>query len=290
MENLIGQELSQAIAHIKRENLQELRLRIGKPLQMEYSGEVVDVLSPIGKKITIEKSDIKDVVLNFSNGSFFSKEWQIKQGYLSKNGARLGICGSCDFQTGEITSIANITSLALRLPFESEIKTGIHASNIAKNMQSTLVISPYGAGKTTFLKSILMAFPKNKKIFICDDRGEFSTVAKALENADCMQNASKNRAFEAAIRLFSPHAIVVDEMFYGIDANLLEKARMAGISIYASYHGRSEQDYQKSELFKANIFSRYVILSEKFGKGTVEKVLDENFEEIKIYNEKGDNK
>ncbi|MFI3167047.1 MAG: hypothetical protein R3Y32_02900 [Bacillota bacterium] len=283
MENLIGQELANAISHIERKSITELRFRLGKPLQMECGGEISDVINPIGKKIIVEKRDLKEVILNFANGSFFSKECEIKDGFLSKNGARLGICGVCDFQTGEISSIANVTSLALRLPFKGKITPCIHAKYVAENLSSTLVISPYGAGKTTFLKKILLSFPKNKKVFLCDERGEFAYFAENLENVDHMQNSKKNKSFEIAIRLFSPHAIMIDEMFYQLDSALLAKARMAGIAIYASFHGRCEQDYQNSEVYKSGIFKNYVILSEKFGKGTVEKVLDENFAEVKIY-------
>ncbi|MFI3129190.1 MAG: hypothetical protein R3Y18_03905 [Bacillota bacterium] len=285
MENLIGQELAKAVSHYKRENLTELRLRIGSPLQVEYCGEMMEAVSPLGKKIMIEKSDIKTLVQNFTNGSFFSKEVEIKEGFLTKNGARLGVCGNCGYLSGEISSIADITSLALRLPFQGEIIPCVHASNIAKNTLSTLVISPYGVGKTTFLKKILTAFPKNKKVFLCDERGEFLGATENLTNVDTMRFAKKNKAFEIAIRLFSPHVIMIDEMFYSLDAGLLEKARMAGIAIYASFHGRNIQDYKNSEVFKGEIFQRYVILSEKNGKGTVDAVLDENFREINIYKE-----
>ncbi len=76
---------------------------------------------------------------------------------------------------------------------------------------------------------------------------------------------------------------MIDEMFYSLDATLLEKARMAGVAIYASFHGRNIEDYQNSEVFKNGIFQRYVILSERSGKGTVESVLDENYCKINIY-------
>ncbi len=283
MENLIGQELANADSHYKRENLTELRLRIGKPLQVEYCGEITKALSPLGKEIMIEKSDIKTVVQNFTNGSFFSREVEIKEGFLTKNGARLGVCGECGYLSGEISSISDITSLALRLPFQGKIAPCVHSNLIAKSTFSTLVISPYGAGKTTFLKKILSAFPKNKKVFLCDERGEFLGATENLANVDTMRFAKKNKAFEIAIRLFSPHVIMIDEMFYCLDAGLLEKARMAGVAIYASFHGRNIEDYKKSEVFKESIFQRYVILSEKNGKGTVEAVLDENYREINIY-------
>lgn len=283
MENLIGQELANVISYYKRENLTELRLRIGMPLQVEYCGKICEAVSQVGKNIMIEKSDIKTVVQNFTNGSFFSREVEIKEGFLTKNGARLGICGECGYLSGEISSISDITSLALRLPFCGEIIPCVHAGNLAKSTLSTLVISPYGMGKTTFLKKILTAFPKDKKVFLCDQRGEFLGVSENLPNVDTMRFAKKNKAFEIAIRLFSPHVIMIDEMFYSLDAGLLEKARMAGIAIYASFHGRNIQDYKKSEVFKSEIFQRYVILSEKNGKGTVEAVLDENYREINIY-------
>ncbi len=287
MENLIGQELASAISHCERGKLTELRFRIGKPLQMEYEGKVTNALTQLGKEIIIEKSDIKNIVLNFSNGSFFSKEVEIKEGFLTKGGARLGVCGVCGYISGEIQSISDITSLALRLPFAGEITPCCFAKSIAKNTLSTLVISPYGAGKTTFLKKILNAFTNDKKVFLCDERGEFSGVSDSLINVDVMQFSKKNKSFEIAIRLFSPHVIMVDEMFYSLDSNLLEKARMAGISIYASFHGRDIEDYKNSEVFKSGIFQRYVILSEKSGKGTVERVLDEQYCDITIYQKRG---
>ncbi len=284
MEDLIGQELWGAVSHYKREKLTELRFRIGCALQVEYCGEIQDAKTQLGKKIMIEKRDIKEVVQNFTGGSFFSREVEIKEGFLTKNGARLGVCGVCGYISGEISSISDITSLALRLPFQGKITPCAHSKYIANQTLSTLVISPYGAGKTTFLKKILTGFQQNKKVFLCDERGEFCDMTERLPNVDTMRFARKNKAFEIAIRLFSPHVIMIDEMFYSLDAKLLEKARMAGVAIYASFHGRNIEDYKKSEVFKGDIFQRYVILSEKNGKGTVECMLDENYCEINIYN------
>ncbi len=288
MEKLIGQELARLISHIDRKNLTELRFREKHPLQMEFGGEICDVLTPLGKGIIIEKSDIKEVILNFTQGSFFSKEGQIREGYLSKNGARLGICGNCDVISGEISSIADITSLALRLPYMGKITPCAVSSFVANSLSSTLVIAPFGAGKTTFLKKVLHAFPKNKKVFLCDERGEFAEIAPTLSNVDCMRSAKKNKAFEIAIRTFSPHAVVIDEMFYQLDSELLKKAKMAGIAVFASFHGRSEIDYKNSEVYKKGLFKNYVILSEKFGKGGVLKLLDENFCEVKILKNSGE--
>ncbi len=283
MENLIGKELNEAIFLADKSGITELRIRKGRPLQMEVNGEICDCVNALGKRIVIDGEDIKKIVLNFCDGSFFSRESEVNEGFLSKYGARLGISGACDYQTGVIKSIEEITSLALRLPFKGEITPTKEASLIGKNLLSTLVISPFGAGKTTFLKQLLLAFPKNKKVFLCDERGEFSGEFSMLDNVDAISFAKKNKAFEIAIRLFSPNAIVIDEMFYSLDAKLLQKARMAGVAIFASFHGRSEVDYIGSEVYEKGIFSRYVILSETKGKGTVEYVLDENFQKLQIY-------
>ncbi len=202
MENLIGQELAAAISHFDRKKLTEIRFRIGKPLQIEYDGKMQKALSPLGKELIVEKFDIKNIVQNFTGGSFFSKEVEIKEGFLTKDGARLGVCGVCGYISGEISSISDITSLALRLPYVGKITPSSHAAAIAKHTLSTLVISPFGAGKTTFLKQILIAFPHDKKVFLCDERGEFSGSWETLSNVDVMQFSKKNKSFEIAIRLF----------------------------------------------------------------------------------------
>lgn len=276
MKNFIGQEIYSQISHYEKSKITELRFREGKPLQMEYGGEMIFSKSPIGKEIIVEKSDIKKIVLSFCDGTLFTKEKQIGEGFLTKDGARLGICGECDMLSGELKSTENITSLALRLPFCGELLGSCEAKFIARSMQSTLVIAPFGAGKTTFLKRVLASFPQNKKIFLCDDRGEFGGFFENLENVDCMKNAKKNKAFEIAIRTFSPHALMIDEMFYSLDSELLKKAQLAGISIFASFHGRSLDDYINSELYSRGLFYHFVVLGEKRGKGSVEGVYLEN--------------
>ena len=132
------------------------------------------------------------------------------------------------------------------------------------------------------MKKIILSTNISTKVFVCDERGEFENILDKIQNADYIQNAKKNVSLDIAMRLFSPHVVFVDELFYDFDTKLLSKAKSAGIKIYASFHGRDINDFIDSDVYKKHLFDRYVILSERQGKGTIDHILDDNFEEIKI--------
>ena len=139
---------------------------------------------------------------------------------------------------------------------------------------STLVLSPPGAGKTTFLRDFVCQLSERNYAFnvlVLDERGELDLgESSALGNfADKISFARKKVGFENGIRSLSPNIIVTDELGQEEDLDAVRYAVNCGVTIIASAHADSIETLLKKPAFKEvideKVFSRYVLLSLRNG-------------------------
>ncbi|MBM6860747.1 stage III sporulation protein AA, partial [Clostridium saudiense] len=83
----IGNEIKN---FIREGNIQEIRIKVGKPIILILSDEekILDYITT--------NDEVKGILVKISNYSLYAYEEEIKQGYITiKGGHRVGIAGEC---------------------------------------------------------------------------------------------------------------------------------------------------------------------------------------------------
>ncbi|WP_133016752.1 stage III sporulation protein AA [Clostridium cuniculi] len=280
----IGNSIKQFLMEDK---IQEIRIKVGKPiiLNLAFEEKVLDYIPT--------REDLRYLMTKISNYSLYAFEEEIKQGYITlKGGHRVGLAGECVMSKGEVRTIKNISSLNIRI-----CKEVIGASNkvmrlITENdrVYNTLIVSPPKCGKTTILRDIAKNLSngmyqislKGKKVTIVDERSEIAACYNGIPQmnvgirTDILDNCLKKSGMIMAIRSLSPEVLICDEIGTEGDLEALNMAFNSGVNIIVTVHGYDINDIYNRKVFKELIdncvLERIILLSNRRGAGTIEKV------------------
>ena len=280
----IGNSIKQFLMEDK---IQEIRIKVGKPiiLNLAFEEKVLDYIPT--------REDLRYLITKISNYSLYAFEEEIKQGYITlKGGHRVGLAGECVMSKGEVRTIKNISSLNIRI-----CKEVIGVSNkvmrlIAENdrVYNTLIVSPPKCGKTTILRDIARNLSngmyqinlKGKKVTIVDERSEIAACYNGIPQmnvgirTDILDNCLKKSGMIMAIRSLSPEVLICDEIGTEGDLEALNMAFNSGVNIIVTVHGYEIDDIYNRKVFKELIdncvLERIILLSNRKGAGTIEKV------------------
>ena len=284
-----------------RENIEEIRLRNNKPLNIYRAGRNFFVakngtLLEKEKGAVIVKDDyIKNTFQLVTNHSVYAFNEEIKNGFITITGGhRVGIGGKMFYGSNGIEDITNISSLNFRIARE---KKGISNLLIPYLLDSrgefynTLIISPPQCGKTTLLRDLIRNLSDgidNKfqgfKIGLIDERSEIAGVYRGVSQndvglrTDILDGCLKWDGIMMMIRSMSPEIIAVDEIGGVKDIEAIGEGLRAGIKFIATIHGSSLDDIKEKRsiqtLLKEKIFKRYIILDRSRGVGTISEIID----------------
>lgn len=278
------------------ENIYEIRLRANMPVSVIQNGQAyflgLQGLSYSEENaLKISKTEIEDIIFRASEFSIYSIQEELKQGFVVlDDGVRIGVCGNVVTENGKIKTISNFSSLNIRIP---HIVRGASKKAFPKLVKkeeifNTLVISPPGQGKTTFLRDFAFSLSSQKYFFnilVLDERGEIAGK-NPLKTVGCMCDVlsfcTKEIGFLQGIRAMNPDIILTDELGEDKDFLAVKMASISGVKVVASIHAKSLEDLKQKPHFDIikNTFQRYVLLA-PFGKaGQVMGVYDSDFNEV----------
>jgi len=312
--SVLPKELKNFIQMVEKElpsAIEEIRIRENRPLEISYGGKFSYLTKDghitnnwsDGYIVTTEDS-IKILTL-LSNHSLYLLEEELKRGYITiQGGHRVGLSGKVILDKSEVKSIRDVTSFNIRVAHEVigvADKVMPYLYNKQTNrVHNTLIISPPQCGKTTLLRDIARNFSygnknlniRSKKVGIVDERSELAGAIKGVPQldvgprTDILDGCPKAEGMIMLIRSMSPEVIIVDEIGRIDDSIAINDAINAGVAIITSVHGFNVEDIMKrpilAKLINEKVFNRYIILSRRFGVGTVESILDDNLKSILV--------
>lgn len=293
-ENEVTKVLGKGVKSILETNeipfdkLQEIRLRIGKPLII-ISNNVEWVMSKI-----IEKEEFMETLEYVSNYSLYAFENELKQGFITiEGGHRVGISGQVYIENGEVKNFKNISSMNIRVSHEILDCANVILPYITKNREvlNTLIISPPRCGKTTLLRDLIRQvsdgnyYVKGCTVGVVDERSELGGCYLGVPQkhlgirTDILDACPKSKGMMMLVRSMSPNVIAVDELGGAEDVHAMEYAMNCGCKMLATAHGSSMEEIRKKPLFeelvKEHRFDRYVVLGNQGRIGVVEGIYDD---------------
>lgn len=288
--------------HMDYELLQEVRLRVNRPLITVYGNEEFFVTKD--SKLTyndkdgiiITRNEIKETMEYISNYSLYAFEEEIKQGFITiQGGHRVGIAGKVILEQDRVKGIKHISFINIRLSHQVKgcaDKVIPYILNDNKNeIFHTLIISPPRCGKTTLLRDMIRSLSDGTHseegitVGVVDERSELGSCYMGIPQndlgirTDILDCCPKAKGMMMLIRSMSPEIIAVDEVGLGEDIEAIEYVMNCGCKMIATVHGSSMEDIQNKpilgSLVKAKVFERYIVLSNHNRIGNVDYIFDE---------------
>lgn len=265
--NKIVQAILNSINEKEIETLEEIRIRVSKPIILKLANKEIIV------EYIVTTQDILEIVEKITENSMYSYQQQICSGYITlKGGHRVGISGNVVMEENKVINVNYIYSLNFRIARQIIGVAEKVVNEVMKNdeISNTLIISKPGAGKTTILRDLIRIISKTKTVGVVDERGEIAAMYKNEPQndlgikVDILSNISKNLGIKMLVRSMSPDVIVADEIGTKEDIEAIKYAVTSGVKGIFTAHANNIEDIKKSpilkELLDLNLIDKIIIL------------------------------
>ncbi|MBO5302509.1 MAG: stage III sporulation protein AA [Lachnospiraceae bacterium] len=258
----------------ERQEAEEIRIRIGQPVEIRCGSKSIWLPE------CITEGELEEMLVFISEYSVYAYEEEIRQGYLTiEGGHRIGFAGQIRMENGKVMRMTNIRFLNIRIAREKKDCAKSILPWLYENGQvlNSLLISPPGIGKTTFLRDCIRlisnGMPKypGKKVCVIDERSEIGACHRGIpqndlgQRTDILDNCPKTEGMMMALRSMSPEVIAVDELGGRADCDAVEQILLSGCRVLGTMHGDKPENILKKREFQwlteKALFQRYILLS-----------------------------
>lgn len=249
-----------------REGLQEIRLRVNRPVLI-YVGGREYFLDPLGaptecgkEAVCMDRPGLGAILNHICQDSFYAFEDELKQGFLTTAGGhRVGISGQAVLDDrGHIRTIKNIAFLNIRIAHQvrgaaDRILPFVYDRG---ELLSTLILAPPGCGKTTLLRDLIRQvsdgnrFGPGQTVGVVDERSELAGSCMGVPQndlgirTDVLDACPKTEGMLLLLRAMSPGVIAIDELGSREEMEALYRAAACGCRVLATAHGLSLADLE----------------------------------------------
>ncbi len=280
------------------EDLQEIRLRVGKPViiymhNTEYYVSEERLVSKKKNRYVASDKDIRETLEFISNYSLYAFEDELRNGYITIDGGhRVGLSGKVIVEHHQVKTIKYISCINIRISHEikgcsDSIMTYLMEDN---QVLHTLIISPPKCGKTTLLRDIIRQLSDGYKehegvtVGVVDERSELGGCYRGIPQndigirTDILDGCPKTEGMLMLIRSMSPRVIAVDEIGSSEDIDAIDFVMNAGSKIICTVHGANIHEVKNKpileKLIHKGIIERFIVLENKNSIGDIKKVYD----------------
>lgn len=253
----------------------EIRLRLGGAVSVTVGTKNL-AFDPAGRicrqseAISATGSELSECVSLLAHGSLYTVSEFLPLGYVPlKEGGRAGVCGRALTKNGAVVGFSEITSVSLRLHRNvADFAAPLIKEFSKRGPVGTVVISPPGMGKTTFLRSAALLLARGEgtkplRVGVADEREEILAGITETGFLDVLSGMKKSRALELLTRTMSPQVLICDELNHE-DAEAVSLACNTGVALIASAHAGSIDDLRHRpglwELVRSGAFRLAVTL------------------------------
>jgi len=249
-----------------RQLAEEIRIRRGRSVSVILRGSRTAELPSCA--LTVD-----DALARASNYSLHTAQESLRSGFITaKGGHRVGVCGQAIVRDGQVQGWKDVSSVNIRLCRQIKGVAERFAPRFKpaspEQLQSTLIISPPGGGKTTFLRDFIrLTSDAGIRIGVADERGEIAAMTNGVPqldvgaNTDVIEGVSKADAVLFLLRTMNPQVIATDEITAPADFAALQSAANCGVALFATTH-RADAD--------TTLFKRVITITNTNNKRTYE--------------------
>ncbi len=245
-------------ADIYREDLQEVRMRLGQAVQLLTRKGIVSIPKMVsGEDLSYTVNAASRYSPWTSTGAAF--------GYITAPGGhRIGLCGEAVVQNGKMTGIRSVSAINVRVARDFP---GM-ARQIGSLSGSILILGSPGCGKTTLLRDLIRQISCFETVSVVDERGElFPDGFDRGRALDVLQYCPKAQGLDAVIRTMSPQTVAIDEITAQADCDALYNAAWCGVRLIATAHAASRHELLTRPVYKPilekSLFSWLIILDKQ---------------------------
>lgn len=285
--------------------VEEIRVREGRPLEINYSGKYHylrgngSLTQRPEEAYRPDREDSHRLLDLISNHSLYTMEEELRKGFITiPGGHRIGLAGRTVLSGGGVEHLRDITSFNVRIakevPGVADKVLPYLFDKGRQRMMHTLILSPPQHGKTTLLRDLARqlslgelnkreALRPGLKVGIVDERSEIAGSRRGIPafdvgpRTDILDGCPKAEGMMMMIRSLSPDVLFADEIGRPEDAEAITEALHAGISVVASAHGKEVAELARrpalGALIEQKMFERYVILN-RSDVGLTFRILD----------------
>lgn len=199
----------------------------------------------------------------------------LEDGFITlPNGCRVGIAGVFAPDASEGVSAYRCSSFAVRIAKDiPNVSRGVipHIMR-GDTIRNTLILSPPGYGKTTYLRDIarILNSEKAKRVCIVDERMEIAGFYDhhpqfdVGASTDVVSGCQKAYGMMKALRVLNPEVMITDEIGSREDAQALREIANCGVAVIASAHGQSVEEVRSrpniAQMLREELFDVFVRL------------------------------